>query len=82
MFAERLRERHLPFVKDVVDLAAKSSYKNLEDVCEWIVILIPDVRTDCRSIDDDVFVRCKKLEQREFLGGEIDCFPTSCRALS
>src|SRR5258707_1749671 len=40
----------------VVDLPAKSSDENLEHVGEWIMILVPHVRSDRRSIDDDILV--------------------------
>src|SRR5258707_15498293 len=66
----------------VVDLPAKSADENLEDIGEWIVILVPHMRSDRRSVDDDVLVGGEKLEQREFLRCEIDRLPVARRTFS
>jgi hypothetical protein len=59
----------------VVDLPAQPTHQNLENVREGIVIFIPHVRGDCGAIDDNVFVRRQKLQERKLFRGQLDWFP-------
>src|ERR1700686_3198537 len=59
----------------VVDLSAQPPHQHLEHVREGIVVLVPDVRGDCRPIDHLPVMRHEKLEQRELFRCQLDGLP-------
>jgi len=52
--------------------ALRAMLEYLEHVGERVVVVVPDVRSDRRAIDDLTPMQHEKFEQREFLGGELD----------
>lgn len=66
---QRLNQLRL---ESVIDLSTHSRNENLECVREWIVVVIPDVSSDCGSIDNLPGVKNEELQESKFLCGQID----------
>src|SRR6476660_2378015 len=59
-------------LETIVDLPAEATHENFQNVREWIVVLVPHVRSYRRAANHDPVVRREKLEQRELLCRELD----------
>ena len=67
-------------LEPIIDFPAKTPHQNFENVRERIVVFIPHMRGDGRTIDNDVLVRGEKLEQRKFLCSQVDRLSSPTRA--
>src|ERR1700730_7613087 len=63
------------------DLPAQPPYQHLEHVREGIVVFLPDVRGDRRSIDHLPVMKHEELEQRELLCRQLDRFSRASHAV-
>lgn len=72
--AKRVDQLRIEFI---VDFPSETTNQNLENVREGIMILVPHMGGDCRTIDYDVLVRREELEERKLLCRQLDVLPSA-----
>ena len=68
-------------VEAIVDFAPQPANEDLEHVCERIVVLVPDVRSDRSAIDDLLAMANEELEQRKLFRRQLDLSTAATNAM-